>query len=160
MGRRKRPSVGVSSGCRITPPANPTTVFVPLSPPVPFPSAPFPFRYSRSFSYSSLPFVIPALLRHSGESRNPEDHLKRPFVSIPASRRNGTLSIGVTSNLDRRMEQHGEDAVAGFTRRYGVHTLVWYEGDAMMESVIERKKALKRWRRAWKVESIEKRNPL
>ena len=86
--------------------------------------------------------------------------MKRPFVSIPASRRNGTLSIGVTSNLARRIEQHREDVVAGFTRRYGVHTLVRYEGHATMESVIEREKALKRWRRAWKVESIEKRNPL
>ena len=79
---------------------------------------------------------------------------------ILASRRNGTLYIGVTSNLAQRLEQHGENAAAGFTRRYGVHTLVWYEAHATMESAITREKALKRWKRAWKVELIEKSNPL
>ena len=137
--------MGASPDCRITPPANPT-------------------YGSRSFRYSRSLFIIsPSLpsfrlsLRHSGESRNPEDHLKRPFVSIPASRRNGTPSIGVISNLDQSIEQYREDAVAGFIRRYGVHTLVRYEGHATLESAIVREKVLKRWRRAWKVESIEKR---
>ena len=104
--------------------------------------------------HSCSPFVIPA------KAGIQEAHLKRPFVYILASRRNGTFYIGVTSNLAQRLEQHRENAAAGFTRRYGVHTLVWYEAHATMESAITREKALKRWKRAWKVELIEKTNPL
>ena len=83
----------------------------------------------------------------------------QPCVYILASRRNGTLYIGVTSNLVQRIWQHKNDAVDGFTRQYAVHSLVWYELHATMESAIGREKALKEWRRAWKLKLIETTNP-
>lgn len=83
----------------------------------------------------------------------------QPCVYILASRRNGTLYIGVTSNLVQRIWQHKNDAVDGFTRNYAVHSLVWYELHATMESAIGREKALKEWRRAWKLKLIETTNP-
>ena len=95
-------------------------------------------------------------LRRSGESRNPE---RQPCVYLLASRRNGTLYIGVTSNLAQRTWQHKSHLVEGFTKRYGVHTLVWYEVHASMESAIAREKAMKEWKRAWKIALIEKSNP-
>ena len=85
--------------------------------------------------------------------------MKQPCVYILASKRNGTLYVGVTSNLIQRVWQHKNDLVAGFTKRYGVHTLVWYEGHETMESAIGREKAIKEWKRAWKLELIEKHNP-
>ena len=86
--------------------------------------------------------------------------MKQPCVYILASRRNGTLYIGVTSNLLQRVWQHKNDFVDGFTKRYGVHTLVWYESHETMESAIMREKAIKEWNRAWKLKEIEKANPL
>lgn len=83
----------------------------------------------------------------------------QPCVYILASRRNGTLYSGVTSNLVQRIWQHKNDAVDGFTRNYAVHSLVWYELHATMESAIGREKALKEWRRAWKLKLIETTNP-
>ena len=85
--------------------------------------------------------------------------MKQPCVYILASQRNGTLYIGVTSNLMQRVWHHKNDLVEGFTKRYGVHTLVWYESHEMMESAIVREKAIKEWRRAWKLDLIEKGNP-
>ncbi|KRA44604.1 GIY-YIG nuclease family protein [Pseudoxanthomonas sp. Root630] len=82
-----------------------------------------------------------------------------PYVYILASRRNGTLYIGVTSDLPSRVWQHKTDQVPGFTRRYRIHTLVWYEAHETMQSAISREKALKEWKRAWKIELIEDRNP-
>ena len=67
--------------------------------------------------------------------------------------------MGVTSNLAQRVWQHKSDLVEGFTKRYGVHTLVWYEVHATMESAIAREKAIKEWKRAWKMALIEKSNP-
>ncbi len=67
----------------------------------------------------------------------------------------GTLYIGVTSDLLKRVWQHKNDLVEGFTRRYRIHTLVWYESHENMESAIAREKALKEWRRSWKLELIE-----
>ena len=84
--------------------------------------------------------------------------MKQPCVYILASKRNGTLYVGVTSNLIQRVWQHKNDLVAGFTKRYGVHTLVWYEGHETMESAIGREKAIKEWKRAWKLELIEQGN--
>jgi putative endonuclease len=84
---------------------------------------------------------------------------KQPAVYIPASKRNGTLYIGVTSNLVKRIWEHKNNLVEGFTKRYGVHQLVWYELHDTMESAIEREKRLKEWKRAWKLELIEKTNP-
>ena len=85
--------------------------------------------------------------------------MKLPCVYILASKRNGTLYVGVTSNLVQRIWQHKNDYVEGFTKRYGVHTLVWFEAHESMESAIAREKAIKEWKRVWKVELIEKGNP-
>ena len=85
--------------------------------------------------------------------------MRIPCVYILSSKRNGTLYIGVTSDLIQRVWQHKNDFVDGFTNRYGVHNLVWYEVHETMESAIIREKALKRWKRAWKLELIEKSNP-
>jgi putative endonuclease len=84
---------------------------------------------------------------------------KQPVVYIMASRRNGTLYIGVTSDLVKRVWQHKNDVVEGFTKKYGVHTLVYYELHANMTEAIHREKQLKKWNRAWKIELIEKENP-
>ena len=74
--------------------------------------------------------------------------MKQPCVYILASERNGTLYVGVTSNLVKRVWEHKSDLVGGFTKRYGVHTLVWYEGHETMASAIARERAIKEWRRA------------
>ncbi|EQD80420.1 Excinuclease ABC C subunit domain protein [mine drainage metagenome] len=85
--------------------------------------------------------------------------MKNPCVYILASRRNGTLYVGVTSDLVGRVWQHKHDCVPGFSERYGVHDLVWFEMHATMESAIGREKAIKKWNRAWKVRLIEAGNP-
>ncbi|HYL81906.1 MAG TPA: GIY-YIG nuclease family protein [Candidatus Acidoferrum sp.] len=78
---------------------------------------------------------------------------------ILASRRNGTLYTGVTSDLIKRVWEHRNNMVEGFTKRYGVHSLVWYELHESMEAAIQREKRLKEWKRAWKLELIERANP-
>jgi putative endonuclease len=80
-------------------------------------------------------------------------------VYILASKRNGTLCIGVTSNLPKRVWEHREGVVDGFTKEYGVKTLVWYEVHDNAESAITREKQLKKWNRIWKLSLIEKKNP-
>lgn len=85
--------------------------------------------------------------------------MKQPCVYLLASRRNGTLYVGVTSDLIKRVWQHKEDVVPGFTKRYGVHTLVWYELHPSMESAIRREKAIKEWKQRWKLDMVEKANP-
>lgn len=82
-----------------------------------------------------------------------------PAVYLLVSQRNGTLYIGVTSNLIQRIWQHREGLAEGFTKKYRVKTLVWYEQHATMESAIAREKALKKWNRAWKLKLIEETNP-
>ena len=82
-----------------------------------------------------------------------------PTVYLLASRRNGTLYIGVTSNIIRRIHQHREGLLPGFTRDYGVKRLVWIEQHATMEDAILREKRIKKWNRAWKLELIEASNP-
>jgi putative endonuclease len=84
---------------------------------------------------------------------------RQPAVYILASKRNGTLYIGVTSDLVKRIWEHKTDIVEGFTKRYGVHRLVWYELHDSMEAAIEREKRLKDWKRIWKLELIESNNP-
>jgi len=84
---------------------------------------------------------------------------KQPAVYIFASKRNGTLYIGVTSDLVKRVWEHRNNTGEGFTKRYGVHQLVWYEMHEGVESAIEREKQLKEWRRKWKLELIESTNP-
>jgi putative endonuclease len=85
--------------------------------------------------------------------------MKQPCVYLLASRRNGTLYVGVTSDLLQRIWQHKNDFVGGFTKRYGVHSLVWYETCGTMETAISREKAIKEWKRAWKIRLIEEKNP-
>jgi len=84
---------------------------------------------------------------------------KQPCVYILASQRNGTLYIGVTSNLVQRIWQHKNNEVEGFTKKYQVHLLVYYELHETMESAITREKQLKKWNRDWKINLIEKENP-
>jgi putative endonuclease len=85
--------------------------------------------------------------------------VKRPCVYILASQRNGTIYIGVTSDPVKRVWEHKSDLVEGFSKKYGVHTLVWYELHETIEAAIAREKQLKGWRRQWKLELIEKMNP-
>ena len=84
---------------------------------------------------------------------------KQPAVYILASKKNGTLYIGVTSNLLNRIWEHRNNLVEGFTKRYDVHCLVWYELHMSMESAIRREKQLKEWKRSWKMQLIESVNP-
>ena len=83
----------------------------------------------------------------------------QPCVYMLASQKNGTLYVGVTSDLIKRVWQHKNEVVDGFSARYQVHLLVWYELHPTMESAITREKSLKGWKRAWKAELIEKTNP-
>ena len=85
--------------------------------------------------------------------------MKMPCVYLLASKRNGTLYVGVTSDLVQRVWQHRSELAKGFTKRYGVHRLVWYEVHETMESAILREMALKKWNRAWKIRLIQETNP-
>ena len=85
--------------------------------------------------------------------------IKQPAVYILASERNGTLYIGVTSDLVKRIWEHKNNLIKGFTKRYSVHHLVWYELHDSMNSAIESEKNIKEWKRAWKIKLIEKDNP-
>jgi putative endonuclease len=84
---------------------------------------------------------------------------RSPCVYLLASTRNGTLYCGVTSDLVARLHHHREHVVSGFTKRYGVTRLVWYEQHTTMESAILREKRIKKWNRAWKLELIDAMNP-
>ena len=81
------------------------------------------------------------------------------FVYILASRPNGTLYIGMTDDLVNRVWQHRNEMTPGFTQRYGVKTLVWYEPHASRESAFMRERQIKKWDRAWKLALIERDNP-
>ncbi|MGL4541906.1 MAG: GIY-YIG nuclease family protein [Polymorphobacter sp.] len=80
-------------------------------------------------------------------------------VYLLASRKQGTLYIGVTSDLLRRVQQHRASVFAGFTAEYGVKRLVWYEQHAAIEAAIAREKAIKKWNRSWKIALLERENP-
>ena len=84
---------------------------------------------------------------------------KQPCVYMLASKRDGVLYIGVTSNLAQRVGLHKQDLIEGFTKRYAVHDLVYYEMHQTMHDAIRREKQLKKWSRAWKVRLIEQLNP-
>jgi len=84
---------------------------------------------------------------------------QQPCVYLLASKRNGTLYTGVTSALLKRVWEHKNNVVEGFTKKYGVHTLVWYEVHETMESAIRREKTIKDWKRSWKIKVIEEMNP-
>lgn len=85
--------------------------------------------------------------------------MKTPTVYILTNKPKGTLYIGVTSNLQNRIEQHKEKRVGSFTKKYNLDTLVYYEQFSSMYDAISREKQLKNWRRQWKIALIEKRNP-
>ena len=90
----------------------------------------------------------------------PSDNMDKEFhVYILANKRNGTLYIGVTSKLVQRIWQHKNKLVKGFTNKYNVNKLVYYEMHANAESAITREKQMKKWRRAWKIRLIEEKNP-
>ena len=84
---------------------------------------------------------------------------RHPAVYVVASDRNGTLYVGVTSNLVKRIWQHREHLAEGFTKKYEVAHLVWYEQHSTMESAITREKQIKAWKRQWKLDLIEAGNP-
>jgi putative endonuclease len=81
------------------------------------------------------------------------------YVYILASKRNGTLYIGVTNNIPARIEAHRSGRGSAFVKKYGVYKLVWYECYAMYATAIQRETSLKRWNRAWKLRLIEELNP-
>ncbi|MCK9352511.1 MAG: GIY-YIG nuclease family protein [Candidatus Paceibacterota bacterium] len=85
--------------------------------------------------------------------------MKTSFVYILANERNGTLYIGVTSDLVKRIHEHKTNAIDGFTKKYNVHILVYYEMAEDIRGAIEREKQLKKWNRQWKLNLIEKENP-
>ena len=85
--------------------------------------------------------------------------VRQPAVYILANKRNGTLYIGVTRNLQQRVWEHKNDLVEGFTKKYGVHRLVYYELHEDMMAVIRREKQMKKWNRTWKLELVETQNP-
>jgi putative endonuclease len=81
------------------------------------------------------------------------------FVYILASRRNGTLYVGMTDNLVRRLWEHRTGLIPGFTKKYGVKMLVWYELHGTRENAFQRERQLKKWNRTWKLRLIEEMNP-
>jgi putative endonuclease len=85
--------------------------------------------------------------------------MKQYYVYILASRRNGTLYIGVTSDLLKRIYEHKQNLIDGFTKKYSVHALVYYEAHNNIEEAITREKQIKKWERAWKMRLIEEMNP-
>ena len=85
--------------------------------------------------------------------------MKTYYVYIMTSNRNGTLYIGVTNNLPQRIWEHKNDVHEEFTKKYGVHRLVWYEATTDVAAAIQREKQMKKWRRQWKINLIEEENP-
>ena len=85
--------------------------------------------------------------------------MKTYYVYILSSKRNGTLYIGVTNDLERRLYEHRNNLIEGFTNKYNVHHLVYYDDVNDIQSALQREKQLKRWTRKWKIELIEKVNP-
>ena len=81
------------------------------------------------------------------------------FVYILTSRRNGTLYVGMTDNIGQRVWQHKSGAIPGFTKKYRLKLLAWYETHETRESAFIRERQIKRWNRAWKLELIERLNP-
>ena len=81
------------------------------------------------------------------------------YVYMLASKKHGTLYVGVTNDLVRRVHQHKNDLVEGFTKKYGVHQLVYYKGTEDPQSAILEEKRIKKWNRKWKIRLIEEQNP-
>ena len=85
--------------------------------------------------------------------------MKNYYVYILSSKRNGTLYTGITSDILKRVYEHKHGLVEGYTKKYKVHYLVWYEIHQSVESAITREKQIKKWKRNWKLQLIEKENP-
>ena len=85
--------------------------------------------------------------------------MKTYYIYLMASQKNGTLYLGVTNDLVRRVWQHKSNVNEGFTKKYSVHLLVWYEATIDVKVAIQREKQMKKWRRQWKINLIEKENP-
>ncbi len=85
--------------------------------------------------------------------------MKTFFVYMMASKKNGTLYIGVTNDLVRRVWEHKLNVIQGFTQKYNIHKLVWFEATSDINAAILREKQMKKWRRQWKIDLIEKENP-
>lgn len=85
--------------------------------------------------------------------------MKNYYIYILSNKRNGTLYIGVTSNLIKRIQEHKNKSVDGFTKKYKVDKLIYYEQTEQINSALAREKALKKWNREWKINLIEKENP-
>ena len=85
--------------------------------------------------------------------------MKTYYIYILASKRNGTLYIGITNDLTRRVFEHKTGLVNGFTKKYSVNKLVYFESTSDVNAAILREKRLKKWKRQWKIELIEKSNP-
>ncbi|GAB4507124.1 MAG: GIY-YIG nuclease family protein [Allomuricauda sp.] len=81
------------------------------------------------------------------------------YVYILTNKRNGTLYIGMTNSLERRILEHKEETIKGFTKKYGLKTLVYFERHQNVNDAITREKRLKKWKRQWKIDLIEKDNP-
>ena len=86
--------------------------------------------------------------------------MKTCYIYIMASKKNGTLYMGMTNELRRRIHQHKNDMHDGFTKKYGVHNLVWFEATNDIQGAIQREKQMKKWKRQWKIILIEKENPV
>ncbi len=86
--------------------------------------------------------------------------VKQFYVYILASKRNGTLYTGVTSNLIQRIWRHKQNTIEGFTKKYNIKTLVYFEAHPTAENAINREKQIKKWRRSWKIQLIEEKNRL
>jgi len=104
-------------------------------------------------------YPVNAALKRRGRESSTVSTLKRPCVYILASRKYGTLYIGVTGDPVKRDHEHGSDVLDGFTKKYAVHALVWFEMHDGMEQAIVREKRLKKWRRSWKLRLIEDASP-
>jgi putative endonuclease len=96
---------------------------------------------------------------HPCEGRDPDKMKKSYYIYIIASKRNGTLYIGVTNDLIRRITEHKNGEAEGFSKKYKVHQLVYFEDTSDVDVAITREKQLKKWKRAWKLRLIEETNP-
>lgn len=85
--------------------------------------------------------------------------MKTYYVYLMSSQKRGTLYVGVTNDLIRRVWEHKHDVVEGFTKKYQVHQLVWFEETSDVTAALHREKQIKKWRRQWKIDLIEKENP-
>ena len=105
------------------------------------------------------PVVVPMTSRRDAAVLSSITMDKKPAVYILASDRNGTLYVGVTTNLVKRVWEHREGIADGFTKKYSIHKLVYFEQFNDMDNAITREKRLKKWRRSWKLKLIEENNP-